>query len=189
MIRSIFRRFVRSLLHFATSRMERATDYDATYMHDVISTSTSAALKLSALPLLSQHKDGTPLPLWYGAAIASVLEGDCGPCAQLIVDYGLKEGVDPDLLRALIARDMEAAGPQAALGFRFAEATMGDAPECDLLRADIEQQYGKRAVIALAYATAFCRTYPVLKRGLGYGAICQRIKIGGDLETVIKRAA
>jgi len=189
MIRSIIRPFVRSLLHFATGRMERATDYDATYMHDVINTSTSAALKLSALPLLSQHKDGTPLPLWYGAAIASVLEGDCGPCAQLIVDYGLKEGVEPDLLRALIARDMAAAGPQAALGFRFAEATMGDAPECDPLRADIEQQYGKRAVIALAYATAFCRTYPVLKRGLGYGAICQRIKIGSDLETVIKRAA
>lgn len=180
---------IRWLLHIGTRRMERATNYDATYMHEVIDTSTSAALKLGALPLLSQHKDTAPLPLWYGAALASVLEGDCGPCAQLIVDYGLSDGVDPDLLRALVARDLDAAGPQAALGFRFAEAVMADDPTCDPLRLEIEHQYGKRAVIALAYATAFCRTYPVLKRGLGHGAVCQRIKIGTEVETVIKRAA
>jgi len=180
---------IRWLLHFATRRMEKSTNYDATYMHEVIDTSVSAALKLGALPMLSQHKDTAPLPLWYGAAMASVLEGDCGPCAQLIVDYGLKEGVSADLLRALVARDLITAGPQAALGFRFAEAVMADDPSCDNLRSEIEDQYGKRALIALSYATAFARTYPVLKRGLGFGATCQRIKIGSNLETVIKRAA
>ncbi|PCJ68741.1 MAG: hypothetical protein COA62_12940 [Rhodobiaceae bacterium] len=180
---------IRWLLHLGTRRMERATNYDATYMHEVIDTSTSAALKLSALPLLSQHRDTAPLPLWYGAVIASVLEGDCGPCAQLMVDMGLGQGVDPDLLRALLARDMEAAGEEAALGFRFAEAVMAGDPESETMRLHIEHVYGKRALIAVAYATAFCRTYPVLKRALGHGLACQRIKVGNHSETVIKKVA
>jgi hypothetical protein len=179
----------RWLLHFATRRMENTTNYDATYMHDVIDTSTSAALKLAALPFLSQHRDIAPLSLWYGAALASVLEGDCGPCAQLIVDSGLKDGVDPAVLSALVARDLVAAGPEASLGFHFAEAVMADSENCENLRQEIEDQYGKRALIAVAYATAFSRTYPVLKRGLGYGRTCQRIKIGTDLTTVVKQAA
>lgn len=180
---------IRWLLHLATRRMERTTSYDATYMHEVIDTSTGAALKLSALPLLSQHKGTAPLPLWFGAALASVLEGDCGPCAQLMVDMGLEQGVDPGLLRAILARDMEAAGEEAALGFRFAEAVMTGDPECETMRLHIEHVYGKQALIGIAYATAFCRTYPVLKRALGHGLACQRIKIGTELEAVIKKVA
>lgn len=180
---------IRWLLHRATRRMERTTGYDAGYMHDVIDASTGAGLKLGLLPLLSQHRDTAPAPLWYGAALASVLEGDCGPCAQLIVNYALENGVPPRTLSALLARDLDEAGDEAALGFRFAEAAMAGDPESEALRRDVEHRYGKRAAIALAYATAFSRTYPVLKRALGHGLACQKIEVGGNLETVIKRAA
>ncbi|MEQ9519274.1 MAG: hypothetical protein RLN89_07520 [Parvibaculum sp.] len=177
------------LMHFGTRQMEKATSYDATYMHEVIDQSTSAGFKLSLLPLLSQHKEDAPLPLWYGAALASVLEGDCGPCAQLMVDQGLKQGVSPAILRALVARDMDMAGNEASLGFRYAEAVMADHIEAATMRDEILSRYGERTLIALAFATAFCRTYPVLKRGLGHGAACQKIRIGEKMEAVVKQAA
>jgi len=177
------------LMHFGTRQMEKTTNYDASYMHEAIDVSTAAGFKLSLLPLLSQHKEDAPLPLWYGAAMASVLEGDCGPCAQLMVDQGLKQGVSPKLMRALVARDLTAAGEEASLGFRYAEAVMADDIEAETLREEIQKRYGERTLIALAFATAFCRTYPVLKRGLGHGAACQKIKIGDNMESVVKHAA
>lgn len=177
------------LMHFGTRQMEKSTNYDASYMHEAIDLSTSAGLKLSLLPLLSQHREDAPLPLWYGAVIASVLEGDCGPCAQLMVDQGLKQGVAPSIMRALVSRDLAAAGEEASLGFRYAEAVMADDPAYHELREEVETRFGKRTLIALAFATAFCRTYPVLKRGLGHGAACQKIKIGDLMETVVKQAA
>lgn len=180
---------IRWLLHLGTRSMERKTNYDASYMHDVIDTSTSAGLKLGLLPLLSQHREDAPKSLWFGAGLASVLEGDCGPCVQLMVDQGVSEGVDPDLLRAILARDFDAMGEEAALGFRFAESVIAGDMDSENYRIEIEHRYGKRATIALAYATAFCRTYPVLKRGLGHGLACQKIKVGDQLETVIKKAA
>ena len=180
---------IRWLLHLGTRSMERKTNYDAGYMHDVIDTSTSAGLKLALLPLLSQHREDAPKPLWFGAGLASVLEGDCGPCVQLMVDQGLSEGVDPALLRAILARDFDAMGDEAALGVRFAEAVIAGDMESETLRSEVEHRFGKRTVIALAYATAFCRTYPVLKRGLGHGLACQKINVGDHVETVIKKAA
>ncbi len=180
---------IRWLLHLGTRSMERKTNYDASYMHDVIDTSTSAGVKLALLPLLSQHREDAPKPLWFGAALASVLEGDCGPCVQLMVDQGLSEGVDPALLSAILARDFEAMGAEAALAFRFAEATIAGDMDSETYRIDIEHKYGKRAMTALAFATAFCRTYPVLKRGLGRGHACQKIKVGEKMEAVIKKAA
>jgi hypothetical protein len=180
---------IRWLLHLGIRSVERKTNYDASYMHDVVDTSTSAGLKLSLLPLLSQHREDAPKPLWFGAGFASVLEGDCGPCVQLMVDQGISEGVDPDLLRAILARDFDTMGEEAALGFRFAEAVIADDTDSEAYRIEIEHRYGKRAMIALAYATAFCRTYPVLKRGLGHGLACQKIKVGDQLETVIRKAA
>ena len=175
-------------LHRQTRKMERQFDYDNTYTHEMIDASTSAALRFSALPLMSQYRGTAPADLQAGAALASSLDGDCGPCAQLTVDLALAAGAKPETLRACLRGDFEAAG-LAGLGFRFAQAAIADDPAADDLRAEIERNFGKTALLSVAFATAVSRTYPVLKRALGHGQACQRLSFGPGPQEPVRRAA
>lgn len=178
---------IKWVLHKLTSRFERAAHYDAAYLHDMIDISAGAGLRYFTLPLLSQMHGPAPC-VWAGAALASVLDGDCGPCAQLVIDSAVKAGVSPDLLRACVRRDFAKAGP-AGLGFRFTEAAIRGDPEVENLRAEIERCHGSLAVISAAYAAAASRAYPVLKRALGHGSACQKLRIGERVELVVRAAA
>ena len=176
------------ILHTMTRKFERAYDYDGTYMHEIVDLSAGAGLRLSALPFMSGYRDGAPAELWAGAALASSLDGDCGPCAQLTVDFALEAGVRPAALRACLAGEYEEAG-LAGLGFRFARAAIADDPETEVLRSQIVQRFGRRALVAVAFATATSRAYPVLKRAMGHGAACQRLDFGEGPSVAVRQAA
>ena len=177
---------IKLILHHFTRKMERRFNYDARYLHSIIDDSLAAALRLSVLPCLSQYDGGGHHTLWAGAALASTLDGDCGPCAQLIIDTALQKGVSEHVLRACLKRDFEQAGV-AGLGFRYAQAAISGDPVADDLRKEIEAAHGKNAVLAAAYAAATGRAWPVLKRAMGHGTACQRLTIGGVSEGISPR--
>ncbi|WP_186766228.1 hypothetical protein [Falsiphaeobacter marinintestinus] len=170
---------IRTLLHRSATSFENRYDYDAGYMHHVIDTSTNAGLRLAAFQMLSQYrgpKHGQAV--WAGTLFGSTLDGDCGPCAQLVVDMAVQAGANPEKLRLCAIGQAEQAG-SLGLGFRFAQAAILDAPEADDLRAQIDQKFGPQTVIAAAFAAASGRMYPVLKRSLGMGKACQRLQFAG----------
>jgi len=169
---------IRWLLHKLTQRFEQRYQYDGGYMHHVYNVSSGAGLRLSALPLLSQYR-GPSADVWAGAALASTLDGDCGPCAQLIVDMSLESGVAAHELAACVAGDISSTG-DVALGFRFASAAINDDLAANDLREQIIQRHGEEAAVAAAFAAATARAYPVLKRALGHGAACTRLSVGSQ---------
>lgn len=153
----------------------RAYNYEVSYMLDVINTSAGAGMRLSAFPLISQYRGPKAAQqVWVGAIFASTLEGDCGPCAQLVVDMAVKAGADPALLKRCFDGDAHSAG-DVGLGFRFAMAAIHGDLEADALRQEIEDKFGPRAVIAASFAAGSGRFYPVFKRGLGHGYACTRL--------------
>ena len=166
------------LLHKTFDRFAAMADYDTTYLHEVTDVSSGAAIRYFGLPMLSQFSGPAP-DIWAGAALASVLDGDCGPCVQLVVNNALRMGVDPVKVKACLRRDFEASG-EMGLGFRFAEAAISDSEHLDSLRDEIGRLHGQKAVIAASYAAATCRAYPVMKRGLGYGKVCQAVDVDGQ---------
>ena len=144
--------------------------------------------RLSAFPLISQYRGPKRgQKVWVGAILASSLDGDCGPCAQLTLDMALEAGAPEEELRACLQGDAEHAG-DIGLGFRFAQAAIASDVEADALGAEIKLKYGQQAVVAAAFAAASGRMYPVLKRGLGHGAACQKLRIGIS-EFPVKKAA
>lgn len=154
-------------------------DYDVGYMIDVINTSAGAGLRLSTVPLISQYQ--TPknaIGVWAGAAFASTLDGDCGPCAQLIADMSIEAGVPPSQLRLCVEGQAALAG-DVGLGFRYAQAAIAASPETPELLKEIDELYGRKAVVSAAFAAASGRFYPVLKRGLGEHVACTRLQLGG----------
>ncbi len=165
------------LLHKIFRKFGALADYDTTYLHEITDVSTSAALRYFGLPMLSQMSGPAP-NVWAGAALASVLDGDCGPCVQLVVNSALRARVDPARIAACLRRDFEVAG-DTGLGFRFAEAAIRDGEELQSLREEILEKHGQKAVIAASYAAATCRAFPVMKRGLGHGNACRAVRVDG----------
>ena len=164
---------LKTLLHHSTRQFEQRYAYDASYLHRLIDTSLGAGLRSALLPLLSQYRGPkTGQAIWAGAALASVLEGDCGPCAQLVIDLGLEAGIDGAQLAACTREDWEAAG-DVGFGFRFGRAAIADEVAAQSLGEIIEQRFGVETRAAACFAAATSRAYPVLKRGLGHGAPCQ----------------
>ena len=102
---------IKWLLRRGARTFGKTYDYDVSYMLDVINTSTGAGARLSAFPLISQYrgpKEATQI--WIGAIFASTLEGDCGPCAQLVVDMALGAGAEPTDLKRCFDGDPQQAG-------------------------------------------------------------------------------
>lgn len=172
---------IRKFLHAQIRRFGRAFNYDVTYMLEIADVSPGAAYTLSRLPNFYRYRGpDTGIPAWTGALLASTLEGDCGPCAQLVVDMALKKGADAGALQACAEGRPEAAGAMG-LGFRFAGAAIAGDPAADDLRRQIESQFGRKAAVSCAFAAASGRIYPVLKRGLGHGQACRRLDFGGQV--------
>jgi hypothetical protein len=167
---------IRWLLHKMTRQFEARYRYNGDYMHEVYDISTSAGIRLSMLPLLSQYR-GPNIDIWAGAALASVLDGDCGPCAQLVVDMAVEAGASAEHLTRCAQGDAENAAT-VGLGYRFACAAIHDDPQANDLREEIILSYGKEASLAAAFTAATSRAYPVLKRALGHGAVCSTLNIG-----------
>jgi len=158
---------------------ERAFDYDATYMRQMLETSRSGFMRFGSIMKMTRHREDLPLEAWYAAKIAATLAEDCGPCTQLVVKMAEQDGVAPAVLRAIVAGDAQAAGDDAGLALRFARAALAHEAAADTLRAEIIGRWGQRALVTLALAIAASRVFPTVKYVLGHGQSCSRVRVAG----------
>ena len=179
---------IRRLLHTIIRRIEKRYDYDATYMHEIADTSVGAFMKLGLAQAMSTHREGVPLDALFAARITAALFEDCGPCAQLVVNMALEAGVDPAIVRAIVARDTERMSSDATLGMRLADAVLAHA-SIDAARAAALARFGEKGLVTLAYSIAATRLYPTLKRALGHAHTCERLRIGGETVVAARAAA
>ena len=178
----------KSLLHNRVRPMERHYGYDAGYVHEMIDASPSAALKFVMAQMISSHREDVPKDAWYAAKLAAALSEDCGPCTQLCVNMATEAGMEPAKIAHLLRGDIEAAGPDAALGFRYGIAVATNSDEVMSLVERARARYGERGLVSLALVVTGARMYPALKRGLGHGMMCSKITVS-DEAIPVKHAA
>jgi hypothetical protein len=171
---------IRATFHRQLDAFERAMNYDATYMRQLLDDGGPwTFFKFSLLPSLGQGKHA-PRDAMAAAGIVGTLAEDCGPCTQIGVDLAAKSGVTPEVLRAILAGDETAMGESAALGYRFAKAVLDrDMERADPLRDEIVRRWGKAALVDLGLALTTSRMYPTLKYALGHGKACSRVMVAG----------
>jgi hypothetical protein len=179
---------LRALFHRTIAKLERDYRYDATYLHEIAEASPAAFMKFGMFSAMSSHHQSVLKEAWFAARIAAAYSEDCGPCTQLVVDMALKAKVSPLAIAALLRGEFDEAGKDASLGFRYGVAVSRNDPEAVTLAEEAERRYGKRGLVSLAFAVAASRVYPTLKRGLGHGAACTKIRVSNDTIEV-KRAA
>jgi hypothetical protein len=167
-------------------KFERTWNYDASYMRDMLDADPRAVFALSKVSAMSAYRKDVPPAPYFAAAIVGGMAADCGPCTQLVIDMAQRQGVEPAILRAIVARDVTAMPYEVALAVRFAEATLHHAPEADDLREEVVRQFSKRGLISLAFALTASGHYPTLKYALGHGRTCTRVTVGGETRPVLR---
>lgn len=168
-------------------KFERAWNYDASYMRELVDIDPQAILAFGKVRAIGEYRKDVPLAAYSAAGIVAVMSEDCGPCTQLGIDMAERGGVDPAVLRAIVARDFAAMPYEVALAARFAETTLRHAPEADDLREEVVRQFGKRGLVSLSFAMLAARMYPTLKYALGHGKACTRLTIGGETRPVLRK--
>ena len=160
---------------------ERAFDYDMSYARDIYDASPRAFFRFSKILGISSYREDAPKEAWYAAKLAATLSEDCGPCTQLVVKMAERDGMSPLAIRAVLLGDEAAMPPDAALGFRFAQAVLHrDIATSDRLRREIETRWGRKALVSLALTIASARVYPSVKYALGHGQACTKVSWAGS---------
>ncbi len=165
---------------------EKTWNYDTSYMREMADADTAAALAFAKVMAMGQYRKDVPAAPYYAAKIVAVMAEDCGPCTQLTIDMAQKDGVDPAVLRAVVARDIEAMPDDVALAVGFAEATLNHSPEADAKRDAIIDCWGKRGLVSLAFAVTAARIFPTVKYAMGHGHACMRLTVGGETRPVLR---
>lgn len=166
-------------LRKATGKFERDWNYDASYLREMIDVSPRAAWLFSRATALGQYRRDIPIDAWCTAGITAVRHEDCGPCTQLGVNMAERAGVDPAVLRAVLADNPDAMPPDVALVWKFTRATLAHDAAADELRKAIVARWGRRALVSVTFAITAARIYPTVKYALGHGQSCVRVVVGG----------
>src|SRR5690348_8730954 len=146
---------------------ERAYGCDASDVRDVLEASPGAVLVFYLIMPLAHYRRDLPRDAWFAAKLATTMAEDCGACTQLVVTMAERAGMTAATMRAILARDESAMTPDAALGFRFAEASLARDQQADELREEILRRWGKRALISLVFAIAASRFFPTVRYTFG----------------------
>lgn len=157
---------------------EQAYDYDMDYARAMLRAGTAPVLRYLRAIRIGAWRQGVPAGPWHAAKLVAIVAEDCGPCTQLAVRLATDDGVPPDVLYAVLRRDLDAVPDDVALGVRFADAMLARDLALDDLREDVLARWGWPGLVSLALGTLSSRLYPDLKFALGYGKACTRVELG-----------
>ena len=167
---------------------ERRWNYDTSYVREIVDDAgVNAIMPLQALQKLNGFRGGVPLAAYCGAALTASKHADCGPCLQLGISMAEQAGLAPELIRAILREDLEALPAEALLGIEIAQATIRRDGTGDDAREEILRRWGRRGLVAFAYAIIAAQAYPTFKYAIGHGHACIRVRVGN--ETVAMREA
>jgi hypothetical protein len=171
---------LKSIVLRRIAAFERQWKYDASYLREIADVGVGIVWRFGMVSSLG-HLSGAPSGALAAARLVGTLAEDCGPCTQLGVDMATQEGVSPAVLRGIVAGDEAELDEDARLAYRFARASLArDLAVADPLREQILAKWGKRGLVAIAFALLSGRMFPTLKYALGYGHACSRVKVGGE---------
>ena len=163
------------------SEFERRWNYDTSYVREIVDEAgVGAIMPLQALQKLGGMRNAVPPAVYYGATLTAARHADCGPCLQLGVSMAEAAGVAPDLIRAILRRDLGAITPEALLGIEIAQATIHRDGSGDDARAEILRRWGRRGLAAIAYGIIAAQAYPAFKYAIGHGHACLRVRVGKE---------
>lgn len=147
------------------------------YVRQLFRVSPGAFCRFAPLGPAAAFHRALPATAHALAHVVVAVEADCGTCVQIAVHAARKAGVEPDGIQAALAGNFDPLPADLAMVCRFAQAVIGVTGEAELLRHDIRLRYGDAGLAELSMTIALAGAFPVMKRGMGYSAGCQAVKL------------
>jgi hypothetical protein len=150
------------------------------YLRFILRASVRAFLAFARLTGVSRYHRALPLGPFHAVRITAARFEDCGPCVQTTVNVAKKDGLGPEILRALVAGRPEDLPEELADTLRFVDKVLRKTYDEGELREKIRARYGARgdeALCEIALVLSSARAFPVTKRVLGYATSCAAAQI------------
>jgi alkylhydroperoxidase family enzyme len=170
------RGLIQRLIFSWIDSFEKQSGVSADYCRWMANVSPRAFMKFGKLGKLAQYRRALPADASAIAHLIAARSEDCGPCVQISINLSLGGGVSKDILRAVLDRQPDRLPPKLADVYHFAESVVTGV-EDDTLRQRVRDHYGDEALIEMGLAMAVGRTFPVVKRTIGYAKSCSLMKI------------
>ncbi|MEX2138035.1 MAG: hypothetical protein WD894_02150 [Pirellulales bacterium] len=168
---------LRRLILARIASVEKEWDVSLEYCKFILRASLRAFFKFGKFLAVDEYRRVLPAGPCYVARIVAVRDADCGTCVQIAVQQARKAGVPAEQLRAALDGNLDALPEESRDAYRFAEAVVTASSEQDALRERIRQRFGDEGLIEMAMAIASCRTFPMVKRALGYAVSCSEVAV------------
>lgn len=163
---------LRRLALILIAQRERLLGAPLDHLRHIASTSLTALGKISLLAPLGNHRQALPADAFHVARLLAALHEDCGDCVQIEANLARKNGVSPQIIRAVLDRQPRELPVELNGVYRFTKAVLDRTEDDEWLRDQLRNIYGDEAVIELALAIATARFFPTTKRALGYAKSC-----------------
>lgn len=163
---------MRVLVERVRRAVEKRLGVPADYIAELGKASFSGFVKFVLFLPLAGHRRKADATLLHAARLVVFQHDDCGSCLQGAINVALAEGVAPQIIEAVLARDHSAMSQQVSLVTRFAQGILAMDCSEQAPRVEISTQYGTTVLAELSLAIASARVFPTLKRGLGYAGSC-----------------
>ena len=110
---------------------DRDYGYDSSYVREIIAADLDAAIRFARVMGLTKYRKGVPAEACFAAGLVGTMAEDCGPCTQLGVTMAERDGVAPEVIRAIVEGNTQAMSEDVLLAYRFAHAVLAHDPEAD----------------------------------------------------------
>jgi hypothetical protein len=163
------------------SKFETEWDYSMDYMREVLALGPGVLARFHKATELGEYCEGVSPAAALGAKLVGVMAGDCGPCVQLVADMGLRQGVPPEAIVAVLEGRFEDLPEDMRLPVEFARALVSRTDDLPELRERMRETHGSAGLVTVAYCVINAGMYPTLKYALGHGHACEKVKVGEAL--------
>jgi alkylhydroperoxidase family enzyme len=168
---------VRRIIPARIASAEKDWGVPLDYGKFILRVSLRAFLKFAKFLAVDEYRRVLPPGPFYVARIVAIRDADCGTCVQIAVSQANKAGVSAEILRAAVDGNLEDLPEELKDACRFAEAVVTANGQEDALRERIRRRYADERLIEMALAIASCRTFPTIKRTLGYAVSCSNVAV------------
>lgn len=169
------------MLHWIIERKLRSAEREIgvsfDYVRHILKTSTRAFFKFMKIIPLSSYRRACPIDAIHVARLVALQHEDCGPCVQIEVHAAKKDGVQTQIIKAVLANQPEGLPLPLPEVYHFAQAVVQDRPDLDERREAVRAHLSEAALVELAMAIASSRFFPVTKRALGFAQSCSLVKV------------
>lgn len=151
-------------------------DYDIGYIIQLLDDSPEAYQTFAAAQAMPNFHKVLPLDVFFVAKTAVMKTEDCGPCMNLSLKMGAEQGIDRELLKAVVM-DPQSLPPHLRDIHDHAVAVIRNENDDADRMERIRNHYGIEAFAELAVVIVGCRIYPTLKRAMGMANFCEVAKL------------